>query len=106
MPNWTEQQKMVITSGERRLICSAAAGSGKTAVMVERVIRMIREGAVCRRVKTVFPALTYPAHATLITGCDPDQTLIGQNQPFQPDTPPGARRCSSRPRRSAATTPP
>ncbi len=45
MPNWTEQQKMVIQSGERRLICSAAAGSGKTAVMVERVVRMIREGA-------------------------------------------------------------
>ena len=45
MPNWTEQQKMVIESGERRLICSAAAGSGKTAVMVERVVRMIREGA-------------------------------------------------------------
>ena len=45
MPNWTAQQKMVIESGERRLICSAAAGSGKTAVMVERVIRMIREGA-------------------------------------------------------------
>lgn len=45
MPNWTEQQKMVIQSGERRMICSAAAGSGKTAVMVERVVRMIREGA-------------------------------------------------------------
>ena len=45
MPIWTEQQKMVISSGERRLICSAAAGSGKTAVMVERVIRMIRDGA-------------------------------------------------------------
>ncbi len=45
MPNWTEQQKMVIESGKRRLICSAAAGSGKTAVMVERVVRMIREGA-------------------------------------------------------------
>ena len=45
MPNWTEQQKMVIASGGRRLICSAAAGSGKTAVMVERVVRMIREGA-------------------------------------------------------------
>ena len=45
MPNWTEQQKMVIQSGGRRLICSAAAGSGKTAVMVERVVRMIREGA-------------------------------------------------------------
>ena len=25
--------------------------------------RMIREGSVCRQVKTVFPALTYPAHS-------------------------------------------
>ena len=45
MTNWTAQQKMVIQSGERRLICSAAAGSGKTAVMVERIVRMIREGS-------------------------------------------------------------
>ena len=48
---------------------------------------MIRGGAVCRQVKTIFPALTYPAHVTLITGCDPDQTLVGQNQPFQPGVP-------------------
>ena len=53
--------------------------------------RMIREGTFCRRVKTVFPALTYPAHVTLITGCDPDRTGVGQNQPFQPDVP-GNRR--------------
>ncbi len=38
----------------------------------------------CRRVKTVFPALTYPAHTTLITGCTPAEHGIGQNQPFQP----------------------
>lgn len=36
---------MVIQSDERKLICSAAAGSGKTAVMIERVLRLIREGA-------------------------------------------------------------
>ena len=45
MTQWTEQQKMVIGSDERKLICSAAAGSGKTAVMIERVLRLIREGA-------------------------------------------------------------
>ena len=45
MTQWTEQQKMVISSDERKLICSAAAGSGKTAVMIERVLRLIREGA-------------------------------------------------------------
>jgi len=49
--------------------------------------RMIREGTVCRQVKTVFPALTYPAHVTIVTGCDPADTQVGQNQPFQPETP-------------------
>ena len=49
--------------------------------------RMLREGVFCRHVKTVFPALTYPAHVTLVTGCDPEDTLVGQNQPWQPDTP-------------------
>ncbi len=53
--------------------------------------RMMREGCVCRQVKTVFPALTYPAHVTLVTGCDPAETGIGQNQPLQPDTPSGSR---------------
>ena len=45
MTQWTEQQKMVIRLEERKLICSAAAGSGKTAVMIERVLRLIQDGA-------------------------------------------------------------
>lgn len=44
----------------------------------------MQEAAVCHQVKTVFPALTYLAHTTLVTGCDPAQHGIGQNQPFQP----------------------
>ncbi len=44
----------------------------------------LKQAAVCTRVKTVFPALTYPAHVTLVTGCDPVKHGIGQNQPFQP----------------------
>lgn len=43
------------------------------------------QSARCTQVKTVFPALTYPAHTTLVTGCDPVQHGIGQNQPLQPD---------------------
>ncbi len=42
--SWTEKQEKVITSGNRNLLVSAAAGSGKTAVLVERIIRMITEG--------------------------------------------------------------
>ncbi|MEG1901412.1 MAG: helicase-exonuclease AddAB subunit AddA [Clostridium sp.] len=39
--NWTKEQKQVIESHDRNLLVSAAAGSGKTAVLVERIIRMI-----------------------------------------------------------------
>ena len=49
--------------------------------------RMMRDGAFCRRVETVFPALTYPIHVTMVTGCDPDRTGVGQNQPLQPGVP-------------------
>ena len=45
MPQWTEDQKKAIDSSSGRLICSAAAGSGKTAVMIERIVRLIRDGA-------------------------------------------------------------
>lgn len=45
MPQWTEDQKRVIDSSAQRLLCSAASGSGKTAVMIERIVRLIREGA-------------------------------------------------------------
>ncbi|WP_143320656.1 helicase-exonuclease AddAB subunit AddA [Clostridium sp. HBUAS56010] len=41
---WTDEQKAVIESRNRNLLVSAAAGSGKTAVLVERIIRMITEG--------------------------------------------------------------
>lgn len=39
--NWTEEQKQVIESKDQTLLVSAAAGSGKTAVLVERVIQKI-----------------------------------------------------------------
>ena len=45
LTKWTPDQEKVISSGSPRLICSAAAGSGKTAVMIERIVRLIREGA-------------------------------------------------------------
>lgn len=41
---WTSEQKQVIDSRNSSLLVSAAAGSGKTAVLVERIISMISEG--------------------------------------------------------------
>ena len=42
---WTQQQQQVIDSRSRNLLVSAAAGSGKTAVLVERIIQMVTDPA-------------------------------------------------------------
>ena len=39
--DWTTEQKQVITLRDRNILVSAAAGSGKTAVLVERIIGRI-----------------------------------------------------------------
>ena len=41
---WTIAQQKVIDARNKNLLVSAAAGSGKTAVLVERIIQMITEG--------------------------------------------------------------
>ena len=38
---WTEEQQKVIRLRNRNILVSAAAGSGKTAVLVERIITML-----------------------------------------------------------------
>ena len=39
--SWTDEQKSVINSRHGNLLVSAAAGSGKTAVLVERILEMV-----------------------------------------------------------------
>ena len=41
---WTDSQRNAIESRDKNLLVAAAAGSGKTAVLVERIIRQILEG--------------------------------------------------------------
>ena len=40
---WTTEQEQVIQARNCNLLVSAAAGSGKTAVLVERIIRMVTD---------------------------------------------------------------
>ena len=40
---WTEEQAEAIEKREQNILVSAAAGSGKTAVLVERIKKMITE---------------------------------------------------------------
>ena len=42
--NWTKEQKRIIDIKNSNILVSAAAGSGKTAVMVERIITLIKNG--------------------------------------------------------------
>lgn len=37
--NWTKEQEQVINLRNRNILVSAAAGSGKTAVLVQRILR-------------------------------------------------------------------
>lgn len=41
--SWTKEQQQVIDLRKRNILVSAAAGSGKTAVLVERIIHMITD---------------------------------------------------------------
>lgn len=43
MPNWTKQQSNAINARNANILVSAAAGSGKTAVLVERVKQIITD---------------------------------------------------------------
>ena len=40
---WTKEQELVINLRDRNILVSAAAGSGKTAVLVERIIQIISD---------------------------------------------------------------
>ena len=44
MPMWTTQQLQAIDASNNTILVSAAAGSGKTAVLVERIVQLIRAG--------------------------------------------------------------
>ena len=44
MTNWTKEQELAINKEGSNIIVSAGAGSGKTAVLTERVIRKLKEG--------------------------------------------------------------
>ena len=43
MPNWTDEQLRAIETRGANILLSAAAGSGKTTVLVERVLRLVTE---------------------------------------------------------------
>ena len=66
---WTEEQKAVIESRNRNLLVSAAAGSGKTAVLVERIIRMITENPDSAHLQMQAAMIPYAQITTIDSFC-------------------------------------
>ena len=44
MPTWTKEQSDAIYKSNNNIIVSAGAGSGKTAVLTQRVIEKLNQG--------------------------------------------------------------
>ena len=73
---WTDAQKDAITAKGGSVIVSAAAGSGKTAVLVERVIRLITDSENGVDADRLL-AVTYTRKAAA-EGDRPDQCGCGE----------------------------
>lgn len=59
MPNWTAEQRAAIEADNHTILVSAAAGSGKTAVLVERIITLLKKG--CRLDRMLIVTFTKAA---------------------------------------------
>lgn len=49
--------------------------------------RLLDEGALCRNVRTIYPSVTYPCHASIVTGNYPKRHGIINNTLIQPGRP-------------------
>lgn len=60
---WTHEQQEAIMARNHTILVSAAAGSGKTAVLVERIVTLLREG--CRLNRMLIVTFTRAAAAEM-----------------------------------------
>lgn len=49
--------------------------------------KLMEESSICKKVKTVYPSLTYPAHTSIVTGKLPKNHGVINNTLLQPDRP-------------------
>ena len=56
----------------------------RTLAELPHVGKLLREGSLVRSVRTIYPALTHPIHASLMSGCAANGTGIPNNEEFIP----------------------
>lgn len=71
---------------------AASSADAKRLFALPNLSRLWQQSARCTRVNTIYPTITYPIHASLLTGCYPEKHGIYHNQPFQGDVPPALRK--------------
>ncbi len=49
--------------------------------------KIMEKASVIERVRTIYPSLTHPAHASIMTGCMPATTGVTSNLIFNPENP-------------------
>ena len=80
--NWSEPRVILISiDGLRGDILSNPAYTKDC----PNLTRLMRDGAYCSNVQSVFPSLTYPSHTSMITGVTPAKHGIVNNRPFTPE---------------------
>lgn len=67
------------------------AEDAQTLTALPNLGRLARGGVFCPNVQTVYPTLTYPIHASILTGCYPERHGIGHNELYTDDAPAGLR---------------
>ena len=100
MPDWTNDQKQAIEARGTNLLVSAAAGSGKTTVMIERIFSLIASGetSVDRLLVSTFTnaaaasmreKLTQKLDAAIAN--DPNNSRLAEQRNLFPSLPSGSR---------------
>ena len=79
---WTEEQKKVIELRNRNILVSAAAGSGKTAVLVERIIRMLTDSGRPMDVDRLLIVTFTEAAASEMKAGDADSQCAHHHHPW------------------------
>ena len=82
MAKWNEAQQAVLDSlqDHNNILVSAAAGSGKTAVLVERILRSVREG-LCHVDEILVVTFTRAAAAEMKTRILNGLTKMAEDNP-------------------------
>ena len=82
LPGWAAPVVLISVDGLRP---ADLHDTGARAVPLPHLRRLIDEGRYAERVRGVMPTLTYPSHATMLTGASPARHGIGSNLTFDPE---------------------